>query len=195
MQQSNEDLKKTAADLTKAFTEPVADAFHSKHSFTKSDISTRLENIDWFSQCGSSTSLDLTPEIMQVKTWIQAVKSSKKRVWENIELEARNQLTLFLSQNHREQYQSWNEILAAHKKTIIEPIIEQRIRPYQVSNNLDESVVHSVRWDILGALMENSYIDCGHNTFFFLELLTVYESGHFPCGWKGEWSEGKLIVF
>jgi hypothetical protein len=43
--------------------------------------------------------------------------------------------------------------------------------------------------------MENSYLQSGHSAFFFLELLTVYESGHFPCGWQGEWPQGKLLVY
>jgi hypothetical protein len=48
---------------------------------------------------------------------------------------------------------------------------------------------------ILGALMENSYLGSGHTAFFFLELFLVYEAGHFPCGWVGEWPHGALRVF
>ena len=43
--------------------------------------------------------------------------------------------------------------------------------------------------------MENSYLSSGHRCFFFLELLMVYEAGHFPCGWRGDWPDGKLIVY
>jgi hypothetical protein len=43
--------------------------------------------------------------------------------------------------------------------------------------------------------MQNSYLQSGNSAFFFLELLTVYESGHFPCGWQGEWPQGKLLVY
>jgi len=46
----------------------------------------------------------------------------------------------------------------------------------------------------LGALMGNSYLDTHHPAHFFLELLWVYEAGHFPCGWLGDWPSGKLIV-
>ena len=44
-------------------------------------------------------------------------------------------------------------------------------------------------------VMENSYLNGGHKVFFFLELLTVYEAGHFPCGWEGEWPKGRLVVY
>jgi hypothetical protein len=43
--------------------------------------------------------------------------------------------------------------------------------------------------------MENAYLGSGHSCFFFLELLTVYEAGHFPCGWVGDWPRGKLVVY
>jgi hypothetical protein len=55
-------------------------------------------------------------------------------------------------------------------------------------------LVHSMSWDVFGALMENSYLDTHHPAHFFLELLWVYEAGHFPCGWLGNWPSGKLIV-
>jgi hypothetical protein len=35
----------------------------------------------------------------------------------------------------------------------------------------------------------------GHSAFFFLELLTIYQAGHFPCGWQGEWPKGKLLLY
>jgi hypothetical protein len=43
--------------------------------------------------------------------------------------------------------------------------------------------------------MANAYLPSGHKCFYFLELFEVYEAGHFPCGWKGEWPAGKLVVF
>ncbi|HKD26343.1 MAG TPA: hypothetical protein VKC66_10620 [Xanthobacteraceae bacterium] len=53
----------------------------------------------------------------------------------------------------------------------------------------------STTWDVLGALMENSYLSSRHQAYFFLELLWVYEAGHFPCGWLGDWPDGKLVVY
>jgi hypothetical protein len=35
---------------------------------------------------------------------------------------------------------------------------------------------------------------CCHPPSFSDDLLRVYERGRFPCGWKGEWPNGKLIV-
>jgi hypothetical protein len=77
----------------------------------------------------------------------------------------------------------------------VNPLTEKILVPFQAKHDLDIAFVHNVQWDILGAVMENSYLRSGHSAFFFLELLTVYEAWHFPCGWKGEWPKGKLLVY
>ena len=67
----------------------------------------------------------------------------------------------------------------------------------QFKNNLrlNDIFVDCVQWDLLGALMEASYEDC-HPPQFFSKLLSVYEEGHFPCGWiEDEWPKGKLVIF
>ena len=81
------------------------------------------------------------------------------------------------------------------KTDCIDLLSENVWEPYQRCHDLGIAVVHSTRWDVLSALMENAYLESGHRCFFFLELLSVYEAGHFPCGWLGEWPEGKLIVY
>jgi len=182
------------AGMIEAVTNPPT-GFISKHRFKETDISTRVKAIDWFVNCGKPTALDLTMNIEQVKTWNQAMKSCKSLKWETVELEAQNQLTLWLHLHDHGEYQKWNKVVDAHKKAVINPLKKNKIEPFQTKAGLNVSLVHSVQWDVLGALMENSYMNSGHSVFFFFELLLVYESGHFPCGWKGRWPKGNLIVF
>lgn len=79
--------------------------------------------------------------------------------------------------------------------TTLDPLTEQVIAPLLAKVVSDPAlVIPSVQWDLLGALMENSFKGSGHAAFFFLELLTVYEAGHFPCGWRGNWPQGELLV-
>jgi hypothetical protein len=169
--------------------------FASKHTFAPSDVAARLLKIDWFAACGEALSLGLSMPIELVGSWPDAVDRCTDGVWENVELEASNQLTQWLHQHHRDSYQKWNELVVQHKAAIIEPLTAAKLVPYQQSRRLDGAVVDSVRWDVLGALMENSFLSTGHRCFFFLELLTLYESGHFPCGWSGDWPRGKLLFY
>jgi hypothetical protein len=182
------------AGMIEAVTNPPL-GFVSKHSFVETDIASRIESIDWFSNCGEPISLDISMEMELVTNWQDAIASLLESVWENVELEAQNQLTVWLHLYDHDAYQNWNKIVDVHKNAILNPLTEGKIIPFQTKQALDVVLVHSVRWDILGALMENSYLGSGHKAFFFLELLMVYESGHFPCGWVGEWPQGKLRVF
>lgn len=169
--------------------------FVSKHAFALSDVAGRLRAIEWFGRCGQPASLDLSMPNEQVGGWPEAVKACKLSAWEDAELGAQNQLTLWLHQHDREKYQRWNDLVAQHKAAVVNPLTAEWWEPYRQEHGLDIAVVHSVQWDILGALMENSYLGSGHRCFFFLELLWVYEAGHFPCGWRGKWPRGGLVVY
>ncbi len=188
----------TPVDLNAGMIEAVTNpppGFLSKHRFVETDVAARVNSINWFARCGEPLALDLTMETEQVGGWVQAIESCKAPAWENAQLEAQNQLTLWLHLNDRPSYRRWNEIVVAHKDAIVKSLTGKILAPFQAKHDLDLALVHSGQWDILGALMENSYLPSGHSAFFFLELLTVYEAGHFPCGWKGEWPKGRLLVY
>ena len=166
--------------------------FVSKHTFEPGDLPARIKSICWFSRCGEPLALDLTMEIERARSWPEALGACQSLRWENIQLEAQNQLRAWLPPD---RYRVWNDIVVRHKAELIAPLVEEKIVPFQLQQGLDVAIVHSISWDVLGALMENSYLDVRHPVHFFLELLWVYEAGHFPCGWLGDWPSGKLIVF
>jgi hypothetical protein len=189
-------------ELARLFNAPVLDSladpppgFVSKHTFAPSDVAARVRAVDWFARCGESLALDLTMNVEQVGSWPEAIERLTDGTWSNVEMAAQNQLTAWLHGHDRDNYQSWNDRVAAYKAGVIDPLTEQRLIPYQTRHGLDVAVVYSVQWDILSALMENSYLGGGHAAFFFLELLWVYEAGHFPCGWHGQWPQGSLVVY
>jgi hypothetical protein len=182
------------AGMIQAVTNPPQ-GFVSKLSFGETDLASRLRAIRWFACCGLPLDFDLTMTTERVPDWPTAIAACKDPAWENVELEAQNQLTLWLHAHARSEYQKWNEIILAHKASLLNPLIEQMVVPFQEKHALDIALVHSVQWDILGALMENSYLGSGHKAFFFLELFLVYEAGYFPCGWVGEWPQGSLRVY
>jgi hypothetical protein len=169
--------------------------FVSKHTFEPSDLPTRIGTIGWFSNCGGPLALDLTMEIDRVRSWPMAMQACQSAAWENVELEARNQLTVWLHRNDLERYQAWNDIVTVHKTEVVTPLIKEKLVPFQLEGALDPIFVDSTAWDVLGALMENSYLSSGHQAYFFLELLWIYEAGHFPCGWLGNWPSGRLVVY
>ena len=169
--------------------------FVSKHRMTETDVVSRVKAIEWFAHCGEPAAFDLTMSVETVRDWPQAMAACQTPSWEDIELEAQNQLTVELHSIARERYQQWNDIVRTFKDDLLTPLSETVWQPFQERRGLPITLVHCVQWDILGALMENAYMGSNHGAFFFLELLSVYEAGHFPCGWRGEWPEGQLLVF
>jgi hypothetical protein len=185
--------------LVRMFLDGVGDPgpgdFVSKHTFAASDVVGRVRTIRWFAHCGEPRDFDLTMAVEQVTSWPQASRALKSRAWATATLEARNQLTAFLSEHHPERDRDWNDVTERFKRDVVIPLTESVWEPYRQRRKLDIKFVHSVEWNILAALMENAYMDCRHGCFFFHELLTVYEAGQLPCGWIGDWPQGKLIVY
>jgi len=169
--------------------------FVSKRSFGSGDMAEELRRIPWFAHCEEPREFDLTMPVERVKSWSQAMRALKSRAWETATLEARNQLTAYLSQHHRERNREWNKITDRLKRGVVNPLTKEAWEPFRLEHELDVKLLHSIQWNILAALMENAYSDCRHGCFFFHELLTVYAAGHLPCGWIGKWPQGKLVVY
>jgi hypothetical protein len=169
--------------------------FISKHQMAESDVAARALAIDWFARCGEQRNFDLTMEVERVNNWAEAMQELQSPAWDDAILEARNQLTLSLDRYNRERFEQWNEIVRPFKDKITAPLTDNVWEPFRKRHGLDVKLVSCTRWNILSALMENAYFDCNHGSFFFLELLTVYEAGHLACGWHGQWPLGKLVIY
>jgi hypothetical protein len=176
-----------------AFVNPPA-GFASKHQFAESDVANRLRAIRWLSASGTPFTGDLTMPVRQLSDSAAAFEARADVVWENAELEAQNQLSMWLSKNAPADDQRWNELVENHKRETL-AALEPAWAQCQATWGLPKVALDSFRWDTLNALMANSYLYTGHSSFFFLELLTVYEAGHWPCGWEGQWPDGVLLVF
>jgi len=169
--------------------------FVSRHVFEPSDMALRLSEVRWFGANGQGPSLlDVTPSVVWLSSWDEALKASELPEWEDATLEAQNQLTLWLHLNAHADYQTWNE-RARRLKTELLPGLSAAWAPHEAERAWSQSFKGSLEWNILGAAMENEYLETGHPAMFFLELLTIYEAGHVPCGWEGRWPDGRLLVY
>ena len=193
---SAEEARALLKESNDALFGPGPEPFVSRKKFAPSDMAERVRSIAWFSRVGEpDDAFDVSMPVERVKSWPAAMKALKSRAWEAATLDARNQLSERLSDTHRDRSRQWNKITADLKRTVIVPLEKKTLEPFREAWGLDVELLHSVRWNVLAALMENAYIDCDHGSFFFHELLTVYEAGHLPCGWIGEWPTGKLVVY
>lgn len=157
-------------------------------------IKDRIRAIDWCSNCGNviDNQLDWNIGINYVQSWEEAEQKYTEISWEEKTLEARNELTGFLYNKHRNEYLKWNNI-TKEAKAFIEEEVLPKIKKVQEDNQLDNIFIDCIKWDILGALMEDAYKRCNKRPIFFLNLLDIYERGNFPCGWI-ENNEGEAII-
>lgn len=158
------------------------------------EIVNRIKSIEWCSNCGNIANIRLSYENKYVSSWSEAKKYYNQTTWEDKTLEAQNELTSFLFNKYRNEYSKWNSVVKEAKKFIEEEVVP-KIKKIGEDNYLDTVFIDCVKWDILGAIMENEYKKCNGRPTFFLKLLEIYEAGNFPCGWDNNTQNGELIVF
>ncbi len=156
------------------------------------DIYERILKISWFENCGADI-VNIDISYQQTKSRSEAIRKSRSSTWGNMELEARNLLTIDLHMNWRAEYRMWNDITDKAKELLKSGLIPNIAKCLE-SKELDISILQNVEWDILAAIMEHvysPYVDPG----FYTKLLRIYEMGYFPCGWIGKWPDGKLLIY
>ena len=57
-----------------------------------------------------------------------------------------------------------------------------------------QRVIDDVKFNILTLFMIDYYSDY-YQSEFFDRMLKIYLAGHLPCGWSGEYPEGKFFVY
>jgi hypothetical protein len=153
-----------------------------------------VEGIRWFSAVGEQLPAFNLPAIAVAST-VAALEHCSDPAWEQVTLEARNQLTESLCKRYRDRYAEWNNVADAAQSRVVTPLVNQVWKPFAERYELGKVFVDCVSWDVMAAIMEHEYRDCSGRPVFFLDLLDVYRAGHFPCGWSGEWPKGNLLVF
>jgi hypothetical protein len=149
-----------------------------------------LEAAPWFSRVGvkdAETAIVLT-------SWPEAIEHSRSYEWEFLRTEALNQYRERIAERSKERLSAWNDVLRRVKK-LTDPLVERKIAAVVREHNLPEIFAARVRNDISGVCMESEYADV-YPPGFFASNAYWYVSGHFPCGWRGEFPpKGQLVIY
>ena len=108
-------------------------------------------------------------------------------------MDRRNELTSFLFLNYSDDYDDWNNIVRIVKKEHIIPISES-LRKVLQQREWPVEIVDDISFNLISLFMANNYSDIYSDNFWDV-MLHVYLSGHLPCGWVGNYPDGKIIVF
>lgn len=151
----------------------------------------QLNQCDWFGSVGQP----ISEGVLQVNSWSKATKCCFQIDMVNAGTEAINRICekTFFTHPHTELRRTWNQFVQG-LNPIVDEMADRLIRPIADRQKLPPEVVRVVRSDIQGLLIESELHDLQATTFF-TDIARWYLAGHFPCGWKGDYPEGQLIVF
>jgi hypothetical protein len=128
-----------------------------------------------------------------ITSWKDALNAKRNRHKDNQHLEARNELSSFLSHNHPDDDRRWNDLTrkwSPRVKAIVTPVCEALVR----REGLEGSPLSDIRWDCLAACMEYEYAGLRRPSFYH-HVAGFYLKGHFPCGYYGWYPDGQHEIF
>lgn len=149
----------------------------------------QLEKVEWFSKVGVH---DLEKPII-LSSWEEAIEDCSSIEWENLCLEAYNQIRMRLLERSKERFVQWNHVVN-ELKVVTVPFVKRKIESVVVQNRLPQVFENVVQGDIIGVCLESEYADV-YPPGFYTSQAFWYVKGHFPCGYQGEFPNGKRIVY
>jgi hypothetical protein len=149
----------------------------------------RLEEAAWFSRVGIK---DATAAIV-LSSWDEAIAHCASCEWEDLCLEAANQYRERLVERSPERFEKWNDVVDEMKKMTVF-LVRRKIETVVREHSLPKVFEDTVQWDILHVCMEAEYADV-YPPGFYASQAYWYVNGHFPCGWKGDFPKGMLVIY
>ena len=134
----------------------------------------------------------LPPTVSSVKNWTQAAKTCGFVKWNNNQLMARNGLQHAIEKQYPklgmwERFQEWNPLCEELRPAILS-FVDTLLPKIPVKDKELKNIRNSVSWDIMFTCLEIEYNDIVNPIFYIPHLDPWYASGHFPCGWDGDWN-------
>lgn len=143
----------------------------------------------WFRAVGK----DVGQSALLARSWQQALRSCRAYSWSLAHNRSANQIREAVTAQSPEEYYRWNELVDS-LKPLTSKIVLQKTQEVVAKSQLSKVFLDNVHWDILMSCLETEYSYVAPPGFYS-ELVKWYIEGHFPCGWKGRYPKGTLIVY
>ncbi|MDO1583075.1 hypothetical protein [Rhizobium oryzicola] len=149
----------------------------------------KLDSVEWFRRVGDKDQSNVD----FVESWTEAIQHCASGDWESLTMEAANQLRERIFEVNKERLNKWNEIRDV-VKPFSDALVSDKIGSVTQSKKLPQVFADCVRWDIFHLCMEAEYSDIV-KPGFFASLSYYYVSGHFPCGFSGDFPNGRFVIY
>ncbi|WP_432665081.1 hypothetical protein R9X47_02305 [Wukongibacter baidiensis] len=157
------------------------------------DMVERLKNISWFENCGSMSAASKY-EISYSKGIESTIKHCSSTRWANLLLDKRQDVSSYITVYRVETKYRWNDVIKVIKKDILPEITNCVEKKWNIKYGESEEIKRTIRSNLMFFLALYAFREYKEEPFYN-ELLSIYEQGYFPCGWKGTYPEGKIIIF
>jgi len=156
----------------------------------------QLEESQWFSHIGQGLNNEgkITVPVVILKSWSEAIQECQKDGWDLVLNESANNFREMLVKASKEEFRTWNDHVRMVKEISV-PFVKSRFLDLQVKYGLPTCVEDTLRWIVTMTLVESEYYHILPTLGNHAKLAFWIVNGHFPCGWKGEFPNGNLIIF
>lgn len=134
-----------------------------------------------------------TSSAIVLSSWAEAIASCESPRWQDFYLEAANRYRDRLVGLSPQRFSQWNDLVREVKKVSV-PLVQGKIESLMQKEKLPKVFSDCVQWDVLHTCMEAEYADVFPPGYFASQAYW-YMKGHFPCGWEGNFPEGKLVIY
>ncbi|WP_017348345.1 hypothetical protein [Pantoea sp. A4] len=149
----------------------------------------RIRNINWFSSVGEPVHI---LDGLLISDPIMAAHELSQPSWEDTTLEASNSISSYISMKYPSIFQGWNNV-AKEAKHFFDSEVSLNIPKLDGFDG--ELVIQCIGWDVVHYFIEDFYKDKISGGLFFNRLISIYETGHLPCGFDGEWPLGRVMIY
>jgi hypothetical protein len=157
--------------------------------------SERLRDCDWFHNVGAGN----LAGVKRAKSWDEAIRLVSEdpfnRDWDDMSNDVHNMISTRAAQEDQQRYNSdWNDIVRA-VESHVDPLVKANLDPVLDRLRLPRVILKRFRTFFFWHFIFVAYFSEVPQASMDRTILEYYMQGHFPCGYHGEYPDGKLIVY
>ena len=146
----------------------------------------QLKEPRWFRNVGQED-VGGTPVVI-VRSWAEAAESCGSNDWQNLCIEAANQLRARIQERSPGRRAMWNA-LVDELRPVSQGLVREKLADAFGDREPPPAVRAMADWDALHVLMESEFADVVAPGFYASQGYW-YVAGRFPCGWHGDFPQG-----
>ena len=153
-------------------------------------VLSKLEGASLFTAVGNKDVSDYA----YASSWMDAMANCVGAKWSDTLIDSTSTLREKVLALSRERYDEWRVMDGQFRPLVLDLARKKTARLMQ-AHSLPDKFMFAVFASWLGIGYEAEYSDLVEPGFYTHVILDCYMKGHFPCGWDGDFPEGRLIVY